>query len=91
MEQACQFAKKLVDLGYKDIVVAVNVSPRQFTHPQFCQMVQQVIDKNELHPRNLELEITEGVFMHNEANKLAVLQHLKAFGLQLSIDDFGTG
>ncbi len=91
LEQACQFAKQLVELGYKDIVVAVNVSPRQFSHPQFCQTVQRVLKEVNLPARNLELEITEGVFMHNEENTLAVLQQLKSSGLHLSIDDFGTG
>ena len=91
LEQACKFAKRLVNLGYIDIVVAVNVSPRQFTHPKFIQMVQGVIDKIELPPANLELEITEGVFMHNESHTLSVLSQLKASGIHLSIDDFGTG
>ncbi|PKG83480.1 hypothetical protein CXF85_10730 [Colwellia sp. 75C3] len=91
LEQACRFAKQLVDLGYIDIIVAVNVSPRQFSHPQFCHTVQSVLDEVKLPPRNLELEITEGVFINNEENTLAVLQHLKSAGLHLSIDDFGTG
>ncbi|TPH12149.1 putative bifunctional diguanylate cyclase/phosphodiesterase [Litorilituus lipolyticus] len=91
LTQACQFAKQLVRLGYNDIIVAVNVSPRQFSHPQFCAMVRQVLKDVALAPRNLELEITEGVFMHNEENTLSVLQQLKTMGLHLSIDDFGTG
>ena len=91
LEQACLFARRLVDLGYIDIVVAVNVSPRQFTHPQFCHTVKSTLENVQLPAQNLELEITEGVFMHNEENTLAVLQQLKSFGLHLSIDDFGTG
>jgi EAL domain-containing protein (putative c-di-GMP-specific phosphodiesterase class I)/GGDEF domain-containing protein/CHASE3 domain sensor protein len=91
LEQACRFAKQLVDLGYIDIVVAVNVSPRQFSHPQFYHSVQSALKTMKLPPRNLELEITEGFFMHNEENTLAVLQKLKSIGLHLSIDDFGTG
>ncbi|KGJ89129.1 diguanylate cyclase/phosphodiesterase [Colwellia psychrerythraea] len=91
LEQACQFAKQLVDLGYIDIIVAVNVSPRQFTHPQFCHSVRNALADVGLPPHNLELEITEGVFMHNEEVTLAVLQQLKSTGLHLSIDDFGTG
>ncbi len=91
LEQACLFAKQLVQSGYNDIVVAVNVSPRQFSHPQFIQTVKDALLKSELAARNLELEITEGVFMHNEVNTIAVLQHLKGLGVELSIDDFGTG
>jgi EAL domain-containing protein (putative c-di-GMP-specific phosphodiesterase class I)/GGDEF domain-containing protein len=91
LQKACIFAKQLVELGYQDIIVAVNVSPRQFSHPQFCHTVQQVLSEVSLPARNLELEITEGVFMHNEENTLGVLQQLKRLGLHLSIDDFGTG
>ena len=91
LEQACVFAKQLVEQGYHDIIVAVNVSPRQFSHPQFCNVVQSVLAQVGLPPANLELEITEGVFMHNEANTLAVLNQLKSYGLHMSIDDFGTG
>ena len=91
LTQACLFAKRLVNSGYTDIVVAVNVSPRQFSHPQFCYSVQQALKQSGLAPKNLELEITEGVFMHNEQNTIALLKQLKAIGLSLSIDDFGTG
>lgn len=91
LKQAVLFAKELVDLGYIDIIVAVNVSPRQFSHPDFFQSVQNVLDEVQLPPQNLELEITEGVFMHNEEHTLSVLQLLKSLGLHLSIDDFGTG
>lgn len=91
LEQACFFAKNLVETGYQNIVVAVNVSPRQFSHPDFVQSVVDVLALTKLPSQNLELEITEGVFMHNEHEMLSVLNQLKALGLQLSIDDFGTG
>lgn len=91
LEQGCYFAKRLVDSGYQDIVVAINVSPRQFSHPDFVQCVINALKLSKLSAKNLELEITEGVFMHNEQEMLSVLKQLKALGLQLSIDDFGTG
>jgi len=91
LKQACLLAKQLVDLGHHDIVVAVNVSPRQFSHPSFSASVHQALSKSGLSPGNLELEITEGVFMHNETATLEVLHELKSSGISLSIDDFGTG
>ncbi len=91
LNQACLIAKQLVELGYIDIVVAVNVSPRQFSHPSFSASVHQALRHSGLSPRNLELEITEGVFMHNEVATLEVLHELKSSGISLSIDDFGTG
>jgi EAL domain-containing protein (putative c-di-GMP-specific phosphodiesterase class I) len=91
LNQACIFAKQLVDSGHNDIVVAVNVSPRQFSHPSFSTTVYKALDRSGLLAKNLELEITEGVFMHNEAATLEVLHELKSSGISLSIDDFGTG
>lgn len=91
LEQACQTAAELVANGHRDIVVAVNVSPRQFSHPQFINTVKNSLLASGLPPKNLELEITEGVFMHNEIHTINVMHQLKAFGVQLSIDDFGTG
>ena len=91
LENACLFAKKLVTMGYSDIIVAVNVSPRQFSHPHFCQMVMQALENSQLPASNLELEITEGVFMHNETHTVSLLNQLKSEGIHLSIDDFGTG
>ncbi|MFT5760082.1 MAG: EAL domain-containing protein (putative c-di-GMP-specific phosphodiesterase class I) [Alteromonadaceae bacterium] len=91
LEKACLFAKKLVNLGYVDIVVAVNVSPRQFSHPDFLKSVLQTLRETKLEAKNLELEITEGVFMYNEEVTLCVLNQLKKNSIQLSIDDFGTG
>ncbi|GHE87854.1 putative bifunctional diguanylate cyclase/phosphodiesterase [Thalassotalea profundi] len=91
LNQACQQTKRLVDQGYTDIVVAVNISPREFSHPQFCYKVKQALKNSGLSPKNLELEITEEVFMYNEQNTIAQLHQLKEIGLSLSIDDFGTG
>lgn len=91
LEEASRFGKQLIEQGHSDIVVAVNVSPRQFSHPNFCQSVIDVLAKVKLPAQHLELEITEGVFMHNEQEMLNVLKCLKGIGVQLSIDDFGTG
>lgn len=91
LREACSFAKRLVNTGHIDIVVAVNVSPRQFSHPEFCETVIKALHEVDLPAQNIELEITEGIFMHNEQEMLAVLNNLKEIGVQLSIDDFGTG
>jgi len=91
LNQACLFARQLIDQGHAELVIAVNVSPRQFSHPQFVQTVKDALLSSGLPANNLELEITEGVFMHNEENTISVLQHLKGLGVELSIDDFGTG
>jgi EAL domain-containing protein (putative c-di-GMP-specific phosphodiesterase class I)/GGDEF domain-containing protein/CHASE3 domain sensor protein len=91
LHQACSMTKKLVDDGYTDLVIAVNISPRQFRHPNFLAMVEQTLADTGLKPQNLELEITEGVMLYNECETIALLQQIKRLGIQLSIDDFGTG
>lgn len=91
LEQACLTAMELIQQGQSNMVVAVNVSPRQFSHPQFIETVKNALMTTGLPPENLELEITEGVFMHNETSTIGVMHQLKALGVQLSIDDFGTG
>jgi EAL domain-containing protein (putative c-di-GMP-specific phosphodiesterase class I)/GGDEF domain-containing protein/CHASE3 domain sensor protein len=88
---ACKQAKYLIDQGYKDIVVAINISPQQFQHPNFYDMIVGALAFTQVPAKNIELEITEGVIMYNESDTIDLLHKLKAVGLMLSIDDFGTG
>ena len=83
-------AKRWLDQGI-DLIIAVNISPRQFSQPNFVNLVKDILIQSKLPPGNLELEITEGVLMHQEADTIAMLLQLKKLGIQLSIDDFGTG
>ncbi len=87
---ACQQAKTWQGLGV-NICVAVNISPRQFIQPNFVEVVQNALVKTGLQAHLLELEITEGVLMHQEQDTITTLQQLKQLGVALSIDDFGTG
>jgi EAL domain-containing protein (putative c-di-GMP-specific phosphodiesterase class I)/GGDEF domain-containing protein/PAS domain-containing protein len=89
--EACTMARELVVNGHDQLVLAVNISPRQFRHPEFLAMIQSVLARTGLAPQRLELEITEGVILYNESETISVLNQLKALGIQLSIDDFGTG
>jgi EAL domain-containing protein (putative c-di-GMP-specific phosphodiesterase class I) len=73
------------------LVMAVNISARQFQHPGFIDMVEEVLRETGLPPRYLELEITESVAMHDASRTTATLHALRHLGIQLSIDDFGTG
>ncbi len=75
----------------EDLSVAVNLSPAQFKSKRLVQSVSNALSTAGLAPNRLELEITEGVLLHeNEAN-LAVLHALRGLGLSISMDDFGTG
>ncbi len=71
--------------------VAVNLSPRQFKNPDLVQSVLGILDETGLPPALLELEVTEGALMEDNAATLATLNALRKAGIQLSLDDFGTG
>ena len=91
LRTACLQAKRWHDVGFADLIMAVNISARQFQHPEFTELVSAVLTETGLDPRYLELEITESVAMHDAEKTIATLNNLRALNLQLSIDDFGTG
>ncbi|MBS0478500.1 MAG: EAL domain-containing protein, partial [Proteobacteria bacterium] len=71
--------------------IAVNISPTQFASPTLVATVMNALAASELDPNRLELEITEGVFLSDEANVDETFRRLKAAGVRLALDDFGTG
>ncbi|MFC5067184.1 EAL domain-containing protein [Flaviflagellibacter deserti] len=73
------------------LTVAVNLSPVQFEHGDLPALVRQVLAETGLDPKRLELEITEGVLIHDFARALKVLEEIKALGVCIAMDDFGTG
>ncbi|SFH14724.1 bifunctional diguanylate cyclase/phosphodiesterase [Methylobacterium gossipiicola] len=73
------------------IRIAVNLSPVQFRDDRLPEMVAGILETTGLAPSRLELEITEGVMLDDEARTLATLTKLKAIGVDLAMDDFGTG
>lgn len=72
-------------------VMSVNVSPIQLRQDTFLAELQSLIDTYEVDPNNLEIEITEGVFINDMNDTLQLLDELKLMGLRVSLDDFGTG
>lgn len=91
LRMACIQAKKWVDLGYKDIRVAVNFSAKQFALDNMLDDIKQVLLETHLNPRNLKLEITEYTAMCEAEKTIQIMKALSSMGLQISIDDFGTG
>ena len=71
--------------------IAVNLSARQFQQSNLVDMVAAVLAETGLAPELLELELTEGMLMHNVEEAVRTMLRLHAMGLRLAIDDFGTG
>jgi len=90
IETACQQLKQWCEKGYSGIRVAVNISPKQFQHPKLVQFIKLMIEKYEILPNCLEIEITEGA-MTDTKEAIPILRNLKGLGISISIDDFGTG
>lgn len=91
LQQACRQAKAWHHSGLGLPVVAINISPRQFQHPEFMATVREVLIGTGVDPHFIELEITEGAMMDDAESTIAKMAELRALGLHLAIDDFGTG
>ena len=88
--RACRQARAWLDAGLDCQTMAVNVSPRQLKSDAIVAAVRSALAQSRLEPRWLELEITESAAVFKDENCLARLHQLKAIGVSLSIDDFGT-
>jgi diguanylate cyclase (GGDEF)-like protein/PAS domain S-box-containing protein len=71
--------------------VAINLSPAQFMHGDVVSLVHSILLETGLAPDRLELEITEGVLIEDFDRGVALLRRLKALGVRISMDDFGSG
>jgi diguanylate cyclase (GGDEF)-like protein len=74
-----------------EIRVAVNLSPAQLRNANFVEGVKEILTRTGLAPQRLELEITEGMLLHNTESNTKMLIELKQLGIRISMDDFGTG
>jgi diguanylate cyclase (GGDEF)-like protein len=87
LRRACQETAKWPE----HIKVAVNLSPSQLKSRNLTQLVVSALAESGMAANRLQLEITETVLMHNTFNTLATLHQLRKLGVQIAMDDFGTG
>ncbi|SEN05741.1 PAS domain S-box-containing protein/diguanylate cyclase (GGDEF) domain-containing protein [Mesobacillus persicus] len=90
LEKACRQNKEWHDKGYKDLLIAINVSVLQFKTGDIVKTISEVLDKTKLEPHYLIIEITESVLQDVEESK-EIINRLGALGVRVSLDDFGTG
>ena len=74
-----------------DMRVSVNLSPRQFRQPDLVARVAAILEESGLAPHWLKLEVTETVMIDHVPAAAAVLERLRTLGIQVVLDDFGTG
>ncbi len=75
----------------RDLVLAVNISARQFRQTDFAAQIHAVVQRHGINPARLKLELTESVLVENIEEIIATMHTLKKTGIQFSMDDFGTG
>ena len=91
LRTACKQTKTWQEQFGRSLKIAVNLSSRQFLHHNLFSMITDALRQSRLDAADLDLEITEGVAMHNAEDSIGVMRQLKSMGCGLSLDDFGTG
>lgn len=86
LRKACEAAQQ-----WPDLRVAVNVSPGQFRNPAFADYVRGVLSRTETEAGRVTLEITEGYIIQNPERTRQSIERLKALGVKVALDDFGSG
>ena len=91
LEQACIQTKIWQKKFDKPFTINVNFSPQLFSQDNLNNYVSQVLEKTRLNPANLRVEITENTLIQNYQSAYLTSEKLKILGVQISLDDFGTG
>lgn len=91
LRKACMYLKELHKQGYDKLTMSVNISMIQLIQEDFAEIVLDALEKSELDPKYLELEITESVLMESFEIMESKLNTLCQKGLRFALDDFGKG
>ena len=87
LHEACRTVRMLDNY----LTVAVNISAIQFNHPDFIEMLRNTVERFEVDPRLIELELTESVIIQDVAKSRKKMKIIKQMGFKIAVDDFGTG
>jgi diguanylate cyclase len=91
IREACRQARAWQDDGVPPLRVSVNLSASQFRDSGLVDSIRRALEDARLAPRYLEVELTESAVMSDPEQSIAILEHLSAMGVLVSVDDFGTG
>ena len=90
-ELACKQLRIWKDKGREDLHISVNISPKDFYLVNIYDTFTSLVERYEIKPSNLKLEITETALMEEMSKHLDLLRSLRSYGFQVEIDDFGSG
>ncbi|MEW9093452.1 MAG: EAL domain-containing protein [Clostridiaceae bacterium] len=91
LESVFYQVKEWVLRGYNFHKVAINISAKQLEEKDFIKKIKNLIEKTEVSPKNIQLEITERILMSNIDHCVKILNELKDLEFTIALDDFGTG
>lgn len=91
LEKSCLQFKLWQQQKLKITNISINVSARQFKEQDLVLLLQNILNKHQLDPTHIELELTESTILKNESEAESKLNQLHNMGIVISIDDFGTG
>ena len=90
-ELAVQFLDNVITETGADITLSANVSVRHLMKNNFIEDLKKVLDKYDVSPERIEIEITESIMIDSAEKALQRIDELKQLGMKVAIDDFGTG
>jgi diguanylate cyclase (GGDEF)-like protein len=91
LEAVCRQLAAWSAAGLPPLPVSINISPRQFNQPDLARTIGATLQRHGLDPALLEVEITENCLWRDKNKFLQSLADMKALGLHVAIDDFGSG
>lgn len=90
-EEACRFLKQCQNTKLSDLSISVNISPKDFYLIDVAFEIIKLVDKYEINPRLLKLEITESAFVSDQNKLINTIKSLQRKGFIIEMDDFGSG
>ncbi|GAB6052076.1 bifunctional diguanylate cyclase/phosphodiesterase [Magnetospira thiophila] len=91
LDEACRQASGWRSRFGRDLKLSINLSAKQLYEPGLVAQILETLAARDWPPHLLELEVTEGILMHDVEQAITVMQRLQQQGISIAIDDFGTG
>ena len=88
----CNTSHKCVQKdGRDDLYISVNISAKDFCYMDVYKTITSLVEKYQIMPSTLKLEITETAIMTGTAGELEIIGQFRKYGFEVEIDDFGSG
>jgi len=91
INQSLDLCQSVIARGQTNYQISINLSPYQIKNPDIIDYIEDQLKVYDLDPKHLEIEITERSFINQDPETLENISKIKALGIQLALDDFGSG